>query len=131
MYKSIIRIGIHLFALSVFAQRSQLIRDVRVFDGHNVLENRSVLIERGKIARIGDVKLKAQNAEEIDGRGRTLLPGLIDAHVHLPDHMEDALRQALYLGVTTELDMFNGGDRLARIKKIEAADAPDLADIRT
>jgi imidazolonepropionase-like amidohydrolase len=131
MYKSIIRIGIHLVALSVFGQAAQLIHDVRVFDGYHVLEHRSVLIEGEKISQIGDVTLKAEGAKEIDGRGSTLLPGLIDAHVHLPDHMEDALRQALYLGVTTELDMFNAGDRLPRIKKIEAEDAPDLAGIRT
>jgi imidazolonepropionase-like amidohydrolase len=39
-----------------------------------------------------------------DGQGRTLLPGLIDAHVHVfPGAQADALR----FGVTTELDMFN------------------------
>src|ERR1700756_3980090 len=130
MYKRIVRIGIHLVALSVFGQASQLIHDVRVFDGYHVLEHRSVLIEGEKISRIGDVTLKAENAKEIDGRGSTLLPGLIDAHVNLPEHMEDALRQALYLGVTTALDMFNAGDRLPRIKKIEAEDAPGLASIR-
>jgi imidazolonepropionase-like amidohydrolase len=52
----------------------QLIRDVRAFDGEHVLEHRSVLIEDGKISRIGGPALKVDNAEVIDGRGRTLLP---------------------------------------------------------
>jgi imidazolonepropionase-like amidohydrolase len=40
----------------------------------------------------------------IDGRGRTLLPGLIDAHVHV---FAAAQADALRFGVTTELDMFS------------------------
>jgi len=98
----------------------QLIRDVRVFDGEHVFEHRSVLLEDGKISRIGGSELKVTNAEVVDGRGRTLLPGLIDAHVHLPNPVEKASRQALVLGVTTQLDMFNGGYRLKLIKKFES-----------
>jgi imidazolonepropionase-like amidohydrolase len=59
------------------------------------------------------------------------LPGLTDAHVHIPDHAEAASRQALVLGVTIQLDMFNGGDRLKKIKKMEEEDSPDVADVRT
>src|SRR5262249_13872387 len=110
--------------------QTQLIHDVRIFDGEHVLEHRSVLIENGKISRI-ETSLKAPNAEIIEGQGRTLLPGLIDAHVHLPEHLEDAARQALRLGVTTQLDMFNAGERLKRIKVMESEDRPDLADMRT
>jgi imidazolonepropionase-like amidohydrolase len=109
----------------------QLVHDVRVFDGEQVLEHRNVLIEGGKIAQIGGLEVKVAQAEIVDGKGRTLLPGLIDAHVHIPDHATDAARQALVFGVTTQLDMFNGGDRLEVIKQMEAKDAPDLADVRT
>jgi imidazolonepropionase-like amidohydrolase len=109
----------------------QLIRDVRVFDGERVLEHRSVLVEDGKISRIDGSDLKVTSAEVVDGRGRTLLPGLIDAHVHLPNPVEKASHQALVLGVTTQLDMFNAGDRLKLIKRLESEDRPDLADMRT
>ena len=127
-------LGAGLSALAAFCHATvnrQLIRDVRVFDGEQVLEHRSVLIDAGKITQIGDAELKVSNADVIDGRGRTLLPGLIDAHVHMPDHAENASRQALVLGITTQLDMFTVGERLARVKKIEAEDRPDLADLRT
>ena len=109
----------------------QLIQDVRVFDGERVFEHRNVLIENGKISRISDASLKVQRAEIVDGHGKTLLPGLFDAHVHMPEKMEDAARQALELGVTTQLDMFNGGDRLKKIKQMEAEDQRDLAYVRT
>jgi imidazolonepropionase-like amidohydrolase len=119
------------FAQSPAPVSKQLIRDVRIFDGKNVLQHRSVLIEGGKIRRIYDKPVQVPQAEEIDGSGKTLLPGLIDAHVHIADQAEAAARQALVLGVTTQLDMFSAGDRLKRVKEIEAADRPDLADVRT
>jgi imidazolonepropionase-like amidohydrolase len=109
----------------------QLIQDVQVFDGERVLQHRSVLIENGKISRIAAASFKLAGATLVDGRGKTLLPGLFDAHVHMPDKMEDAARQALEFGVTTQLDMFNGGERLKKIKQMEAEDRPDLADVRT
>jgi imidazolonepropionase-like amidohydrolase len=121
---------------SAFAQPTapvsqQLIRDVRVFDGKNVLQHRSVLIVGGKIRRIYDKPVQVPKAVVIDGSGKTLLPGLIDAHVHMTDQVEAGARQALVLGVTTQLDMFSAGDRLKRVKEIESADRTDLADIRT
>jgi len=109
----------------------QLIHNVRVFDGAHVIEHRSVLIENGQIRWIRGPKAAEPNAQVIEGTGRTLLPGLIDAHVHMPDHAEVAAHQALMLGVTTQLDMFSAGERLKNVKKLEAEDRPDLADLRT
>jgi len=101
---------------------------VRVFDGERVLEHRSVLIENGRITWISGWRLRS-NAEVIDGRGRTLLPGFIDAHVHVSD--ENSLRQALALGVTTVLDMFTSAERLKMMRRVEREDPPDMADVRT
>ncbi|HSS50834.1 MAG TPA: amidohydrolase family protein, partial [Thermoanaerobaculia bacterium] len=109
-----------------------LIRGVRVFDGESVTESRNVLVEHGKIRRIGGPEVKARGAEVIDGRGRTLLPGLIDSHVHVAAfNVDSGLGQALSFGVTTVLDMFTNLETLKRLKAIEAADPPDLADVRT
>ncbi|HTM50975.1 MAG TPA: amidohydrolase family protein [Bryobacteraceae bacterium] len=107
-----------------------LIRDVRVFDGESVLEHRSVLIEGGKIAHIGGASLKVPAAEIVDGKGRTLLPGLFDAHLHVPQKPEAALRQLAALGVTTALDMFGGGQKLTARLAVESEDPPDMADLR-
>src|SRR6516164_6447328 len=120
-----------VIALGQTSAAPQLIRDVRVFEGERVLEHRNVLLEDGKISRIAGPELKAANAEVVDGQGRTLLPGLFDAHVHLPNPIEKASHQSLVLGVTTQLDMFNGGERLKLIKKLQSEDRPDLADMRT
>lgn len=65
--------------------------------------------------------------EVVDGRGKTLLPGLIDSHTHaqLP-----SLEHALLFGVTTELDMFSCPEWMDGQRR-DAADRNDLADVRS
>lgn len=79
-----------------------LFQKVRVFDGVKVIPETDVLIEQGKIKEIGP-NLPVGEATVINGSGKTLLPGLIDAHVHV--HSAETLEQALVFGVTTEFDM--------------------------
>jgi imidazolonepropionase-like amidohydrolase len=42
----------------------------------------SVLVEADRIVEVSDRPIRAGEARRIDARGRTLMPGLIDAHVH-------------------------------------------------
>jgi imidazolonepropionase-like amidohydrolase len=63
-----------------------LFRNVRVFDGRSAsLSGPTIVLVRGnKIAAIGAGAVPAHPAVTIiDGGGRTLMPGLIDAHVHI------------------------------------------------
>ena len=64
-------------------------------------------------------------ATTIDAHGGTLLPGLIDSHVHTD---MDGLRDALKFGVTTELDM--QGHWPAKQRK-EVSERNDIADVRS
>jgi imidazolonepropionase-like amidohydrolase len=66
-----------------------LIERVRVFDGKRTIDRASVLIKNGKIDAIGPRLRPPKGARVIDGRGHTLLPGLIDAHTQLygPDRI--------------------------------------------
>jgi len=61
-----------------------LITNVNVFDGKNdtLTEKVNVLVEGNKIKTISTKKIEANGATKIDGGGRTLMPGLIDAHWH-------------------------------------------------
>jgi len=62
-----------------------LFTNVHVFDGNNEerIENANVLVVGNLIAEVSTEPLAAANARIIDGGGRTLMPGLIDAHVHM------------------------------------------------
>jgi imidazolonepropionase-like amidohydrolase len=109
-----------------------LIRDVRIFDGHRTSEHRSVLVRNGVIAAIGGPAMAAEGATVVPGAGRTLLPGIIDAHVHVSHGLpEKVLQQSARLGVTTVLDMFTNAATLKRIRELEALDSPDMADVRS
>jgi imidazolonepropionase-like amidohydrolase len=94
-----------------------LVQDVRVFDGRSAHEHRSVLVRDGLIAD-ADYRGKAPaGSRVVDGKGRTLLPGLIDAHVHTWQHFE----LPLVFGVTTQVDMFTGVEVMQRIRQAMAA----------
>ncbi|EIW84627.1 hypothetical protein CONPUDRAFT_149507 [Coniophora puteana RWD-64-598 SS2] len=77
-----------------------IITNVRVFDGQALTPPQDTLISGTTIA---DPSSLSAPDKTIDGTGLTLLPGLIDAHVHISDHEE--LRTLATHGVTTALDM--------------------------
>jgi imidazolonepropionase-like amidohydrolase len=86
------------------------------------LPNTTVVVEGNRVkavGRDGSVKIPA-NAEVIDARGKTLMPGLWDMHVHIsPD---DGLMH-IAAGVTSVRDMANDTEALLALKaKIEAGE---------
>lgn len=82
------------------ATKRVAIRRVRVFDGEVLTAERTVVIQDGRI----DTATSSANGDTVvDGHGGTLLPGLIDAHIHL--HGPENLDQCAQWGVSTALDM--------------------------
>lgn len=107
-----------------------LISSVRVFDGESIIHsNGSVLVENGLIRSISSCAPSnlPPGCLEISGAGCTLLPGLIDAHVHVFAEI-DALAEALRYGVTTVLDLHNEVESVDSLKKA-AAERDDVADV--
>ena len=66
---------------------TRLFRNARIFIGNGkVIENGAVLVKGGKIAEVYDGNIpdpKTLNADPVEAAGKTILPGLIDMHVHL------------------------------------------------
>lgn len=88
---------------------------VRVFDGEHVHEGMRVRVRSGRIVSVGrGCDESILGGGTIDGRDRTLLPGLIDAHVHA---YGPARGDALRFGVTGLLDMFAMPDGLAQARE--------------
>ncbi|MEO7142542.1 MAG: amidohydrolase family protein [Bryobacteraceae bacterium] len=124
--------------------RTLLIRGARIFTGDgSIVESGAVLVRNGKIAEIYSGAAPDPNtlkADLIEAYGKTLLPGLIDVHVHLgapggfyssaaaypsdkamqPDKtMPRELAAYLYSGVTS---VKSAGDLLDGALKVRAAE---------
>lgn len=107
-----------IFDRELSRRLTYLVRNVRVFTGDGtVIEGASVLVKDGRIAEVFQNQAppaRDLNASEIEGAGKTMLPGLIDVHVHLgapggvyedpKDYMGHSVKHALaaylYSGVT-------------------------------
>lgn len=87
MLKSMIAAAVMLMSGAVAAQAPDevLFRNVRVFDGKadRLTAATSVLVRGNRIAAIGPTDSASPGATVVDGEGRTLMPGLIDAHWHV------------------------------------------------
>ena len=94
------------------------ITHVKVFDGQELTDERTVVIDNGVIS-------DATTADRIvDGQHGTLLPGFIDSHVHLMGVAN--LEQGTQWGCTTMLDM--GSQSMAATNSLRHREG--LADIR-
>ncbi len=116
------------------ADRPILICDAAVFTGDPdaaVMEGVDILIEDGRITSIGDMNPSDFDARVIDAAGRMVIPGLIDAHIHITssgcapwdpvlpnDHLvRRNLSSYLFAGITTVYDM---GGSLLDLEKLKS-----------
>ena len=87
--KNLIRALVVLSAVAAAAQQQPsktiVLKAARLFDGTSdtVVANAVVVIEGNRIASVGSNAAVPANAQVIDLGDATLLPGFIDAHVHL------------------------------------------------
>jgi imidazolonepropionase-like amidohydrolase len=63
--------------------------------GDRAMEGMHVLVEGGRIREVSDRPIRSDGATTIDLKGRTLMPGLIDAHVHVIATTADLGRNAM------------------------------------
>lgn len=108
-----------------------VIRDVRVFDGDDVILRATVVLSDGRVSQIalpGDQVVVPEGAMVEDGAGKTLIPGLLDAHTHT--FSRNFLKTATAFGVLAHLDMFTDLEFLAETNDEErsgrSADRTDL-----
>jgi alpha-D-ribose 1-methylphosphonate 5-triphosphate diphosphatase PhnM len=138
-----------------------IFKNIRVFDGEKIHQSATVVVKDGKISSVSKSAPSTieDGATTIDGAGHTLLPGLIEAHMHahlspgqgiircftpvegsrLLGHVEallihstgpEILKPAIACGITTCLDMHNTPDDVIRLKK-ECAASAQLPDLKS
>ena len=77
-----------------------LLKNTRIIDGTGALpmDNQDILVVNGRIAQIGpNIDVNGQDIRIIDVDGATVLPGLVDAHIHL-----EAVPGSYYLNLAPE-----------------------------
>ena len=107
--------------------------DVRIFDGENVIPKGYVVVdEHGLIQDLGPADSPSLDGTIISKPGHTLMPGLIDAHIHADNGNEVALPQSLRFGVTTVCDMGNDPRHMRTLfQQIQDEGDSVCADIKT
>ncbi len=106
------------------------LRDVHVINGKDdaILQHQTIIIDHGKITALGPVaQIKIPDAAVIiNGNGRYVMPGLIDAHVHLftdpsatdyRGRAEHDARDMLLSGITAVRDMAGDARSLAAMAR--------------
>ncbi|MEO0615133.1 MAG: amidohydrolase family protein [Pseudomonadota bacterium] len=101
-----------------------VIDNVRYFDGEAMQGPAAITVADGQIVAIDDAGAEAAGANRIDASGKTLLPGLFDAHAHT---FANAQRDAVTFGVTALIDMFTAPALLEGARDARDSFAPSNA----
>jgi imidazolonepropionase-like amidohydrolase len=126
-----------LLGSAAFSQTSIVLRAARVLDIETgkMLSPGEVLVKGERIAEVGSAVTHPPSAEVIDLGDRTLLPGLIDAHVHLFLHpgaedlqtVEESVPQRTILATLAARDDLMAGFTAERDMGTEGAGSADTA----
>jgi len=126
-----------ILARDIERGKTWLIQNARIFVGDGkVIESASILIKGGKIAEIYEGNApdpKTLKADLVEAAGKTVLPGLIDVHVHLGasgGFLEDyskfdpnkatqrELQSYLFCGITSVRSAGDMVDDMLKIRKL-------------
>lgn len=144
--KRTIRAGLLILVASMPASQASARPDAFTFRHVTLIDglggpprpDRTVVVADGRVASITPTSPNdRRRGAVIDGRGRFLLPGLIDAHIHLSGPLrirtgsiesrrkraDQTLAGYLYLGFTTVADMGNHPDLILDERRREQAGA--------
>lgn len=105
LFSTILLIGCAILFGCAPKPSSMLIKDVKLFDGLQVARKVDVLIVDGIITQIMDRNLVTSAAVVIDGSGKTIIPPLVNSHVHV--HQPAQLKESQAHGIGAMLDLYS------------------------
>lgn len=101
-----------------------------MFDGKDFTENGYIIVSNGKIEKLGSGKAEVpRDTPKYSKPGGTIIPGLIDAHVHALGGHVHSIEQSIRFGVTTILDMHNEAEHNIRLKKVRTPPSPHFTGV--
>lgn len=117
---------VEVMSESLSAAPPLLLKNVQIVNEGSTTPG-DVLVRRGRIERIAPtISSDTGNAREIDGRGRHLLPGVIDDQVHFREpglthkaEIATESRAAVAGGVTSFMEMPNTNPQSVTIERLE------------
>jgi len=108
---------------------------VIVGDGSDPIENATIIVRDGRIEQVGAGVAVPDGATRVSLAGKTVIPGLVDAHVHLRSQMRDQLVEDLqrraYYGVVAAQSMGQDQGDVPYQVRTESATMPDAARFLT
>lgn len=114
----------YLRDINISTMADLLVKNGRIV-GPALIQEANIVVQNGKITQITKQKVDAE--AEIDAQGMYIIPGLIDAHVHLREpgneNKEDwrtGTQAAAAGGITTVLDMPNNSPPINTAERLQA-----------
>lgn len=94
----------------------RIIKDVNVFTGENYFEKTNLVYNQESIVEISKDISSYKASEIFDGAGKTIIPPLANAHVHL--WFADSLKYALNAGIFANFDMHNTDESSNQLRSL-------------
>jgi imidazolonepropionase-like amidohydrolase len=108
---------------------------VVVGDGSDPIENATIIVRDGRIQQVGAGVAVPDGATRVNLAGKTVIPGLLDAHVHLRSQMREQLVEDLqrraYYGVVAAQSMGQDQGDVPYQVRTESASMPNAARFLT
>lgn len=109
------------FLLSCSSVDYTVIQNVDLFDGKQVHQHVNLVFTDSLITSINQKRRFKKHARVIDGQGKTILPPLLNAHVHVRE--PDNLKEAQSVGIFALLDMFSTNRRATYLRSFQDSTA--------
>jgi imidazolonepropionase-like amidohydrolase len=92
-----------------------IIKNVNIYTGEEYAKNINLVVNDGKILTINKNQMPYPNSTVIDGKGKTIIPPLINAHVHI--WLPLNLKESLKFGIFANLDMSANDEHANQLRK--------------
>lgn len=105
-YLALIILVVSCNSKSDYSKADLILQDIKLFDGDKVYNKATIVIDNGIILKLfTDLKTSFSGKNVIQGNGLTVVPGLINSHVHMHSQTFKVAENAAKNGILTLMDL--------------------------